>query len=379
MATKIFLADTSAKLEEALKRIKDETELGLDLEADSLYHYFEKVCLIQISTLTQVYIIDPLANIDLSELLKLLATKLLIIHGANYDLRQLKRNYGFIPAKIFDTMAAAQLAGHINFSLKALVKNFFALELSKSAQKLNWSERPLKENMLCYAGNDAAYLPALKQILSKQLQALGRLSWLEESCTQIIEAALSEKPPLPPDKEWRIKGTSTLTGQALAFAKALWYWREAEAKKYNRPSFKILSNQTLLELALWASLYPLEEALAKVSLPRDFTGKRLSNLKKVLAETYQLSPLQWPRLRCNSPPKPNRYINAEIVKRLTELRDQKAGKLGLDPALLATRATLDEIAFKQPSSIEELKKVGKLMNWQVELLGEEMLSLVAGA
>lgn len=377
MDNKPILVNTSAGLARAVAKLKPFSELGLDLEADSLYHYFEKVCLMQITGSKQVFLVDPLAGIDITPLLQLLADKLLIIHGANYDLRQLKRNFGFVPWKIFDTMAAAQLTGQTNFSLKALVEKYFNLELSKSAQKLNWSERPLTKPMLDYAAKDAAFLPELKRRLSQELQQLGRLTWVEESCQQIQEAALTEKPANPPDKEWRFKGTSTLTGHSLAYAKALWYWRETEARMANRPSFKILSNELLLNLSLMAALFPCDAALTKVKLPRDFTGRRLASLRQTLAETAKLSPAHWPQDRFEPhTQRVIRVIDGELVKKLTDYRDAKAAALGLDPALLANRAALDDIAYRKPLTLEQLKTTGSLMQWQAEALGADILTLI---
>jgi ribonuclease D len=372
MNDKVLMINSASRLVVALDAIAAQEEVGLDTEADSLYHYYEKVCLIQLCAADKVFIIDPLADFELAPLLEVLASKFLIIHGANYDLRQLKKNYNFVPERIFDTLAAAQLLGIKDLSLKSLVEKYFGVLLSKNAQKLNWSERPLKETMIHYAGNDVRYLPALKQYLSRELQELNRLSWLEEFCERIIESALANKPTNHPDKEWRIKGASSLTGQALAFAKALWYWRESEAQKANRPTFKVLSNQTLLEVALLASLYSQDEIFSKIDLPRDFVGRKLSSFKETLEEVRKLSPPQWPGDKFLAKAKPFRYIEGELLRQFTELRDKKAFELGIDPALLASRVILEELSDGQPNALEDLSAEGKLMNWQVEVLGEDI-------
>src|SRR6266446_8033913 len=143
--------DTDQKLAAFLPVLRAASWVAVDTEADSLHAYPEKVCLIQISTVSGDELIDPLARVNLDPLLEALAGHELIMHGADYDLRLLRRHHEFVPKAIFDTMLAARLLGLRQFSLGNLVEKYLQVKLEKGAQKANWAMRPLTERMARYA------------------------------------------------------------------------------------------------------------------------------------------------------------------------------------------------------------------------------------
>src|SRR5262249_17795617 len=166
------LITTDAGLCELLKRIEAADRIGIDIEADSLHSYREKLCLIQISVPTVAgidVIVDPLAGLDLEPLRRALESREIVLHGSDYDLRMLRRGLNFVAHKIFDTLIAARLLGIREFSLAALVKRYFSLELPKGSQKANWAKRPLPARMAEYAINDMRYLLPLAEKLEAQL------------------------------------------------------------------------------------------------------------------------------------------------------------------------------------------------------------------
>jgi hypothetical protein len=146
--------------------------IALDTEADSLHCYFEKVCLIQLSSTKGHWLVDPLANLDLQSLFDVVCSRRLVLHGADYDLRLLRRIGNFEPTDLFDTMIAARLVGKAGLGLAALVKEFFGVELSKASQKANWAIRPLPPEMIEYAHNDTRYLFEISDHLEADLHRL---------------------------------------------------------------------------------------------------------------------------------------------------------------------------------------------------------------
>src|SRR3954447_16135965 len=145
------LIDTAPALEAVLPLLAPHARIPIDTEADSLHCYFEKLCLIQISVPGHDLLIDPLAGFPLEPLFQSLAGKELVIHGADYDLRLLRR-VGFAgPTLVFDTMIAARLCGITEFSLAALINKYFGVQLAKASQKANWARRPLPPQMADYA------------------------------------------------------------------------------------------------------------------------------------------------------------------------------------------------------------------------------------
>jgi ribonuclease D len=203
----------------------------VDTEADSLHHYREKVCLIQISMEDDHYILDPLAVRDLAPLLDVLAHRSLIFHGGDYDLRMLFLGYGFRAQEpVFDTMLAAQILGHEKLGLAALVQEFFGVELPKYGQKSDWSQRPLSQDLLDYAINDTRYLETLQDRLSAHSK-----NWGAWSGTRKRVPAWSRRPSIPitngAGTRVAYQGRQRFSGRALALVRALWYWREEQASQ----------------------------------------------------------------------------------------------------------------------------------------------------
>src|SRR5881392_2018655 len=168
--TQNVIAD-AAQLAELLSLIEAVDRVAVDTEADSLHCYREKLCLLQISLPGRDSIVDPLADVDLAPLRATLERSEIVLHGADYDLRMLRRGLDFVARRIFDTLIAARLLGIREFSLAALVKRYFGLELPKGSQKANWAHRPLPARMVEYAINDVHYLLALAEKLEAELDA----------------------------------------------------------------------------------------------------------------------------------------------------------------------------------------------------------------
>src|ERR1700719_3821082 len=175
-----------AQLSELLSKINSETRVALDTEADSLHCYREKLCLLQVSVPPGDFVVDPLEKIDLAPLRQALADKEIVLHGADFDLRLLRRSLHFVPRQVFDTVIAARLVGIREFSLAALVKRFYDVDLAKGSQKANWARRPLPAQMVAYAINDTHYLLGLAAKLEDELNRRGRMGWVRESIQRAL-------------------------------------------------------------------------------------------------------------------------------------------------------------------------------------------------
>ncbi|MCH9022835.1 MAG: ribonuclease D, partial [Planctomycetes bacterium] len=265
--------DTFSAMDPLLEAIGQANRVALDIEADSLHHYFEKVCLIQLSIGSSHYIVDPLSVGDLSPLWSRLADKALIVHDGGYDLRMLRASFGFVyRGPLFDTQLAAQLAGYERFSLVNLVDQLLGVRLSKSGQKSDWSVRPLTAKQIQYAVNDTRHLEAIADIFSDQLAKSGRSDWLRQSAGALLDSIAQEKTPRNANDMWRIKGLRDLERRQLAFVSQLWSWREDQARQFDRPPFKVMDNSLLRELAIWASANSNANMDRGPKLPRHCTG-----------------------------------------------------------------------------------------------------------
>src|SRR5262245_6641076 len=213
--------------------------VALDTEAASLHAYPEKLCLIQLSLPGVNDLVDPLAALDLSRLLAALRGHELILHGADYDLRLLRRTCGFVPKHIFDTMLAARLLGFSEFSLTSLVNRLLGIHLEKGPQTADWARRPLTERMVAYALNDVRYLKPAADSLRAALEAKGRLDWHWETCARLVQDCSKVRSP-DQDQVWRLKGASRLDRRGLVVLRELWRWRDQEAMAANRPPYFLL-------------------------------------------------------------------------------------------------------------------------------------------
>lgn len=343
---------TSTALDEFLGDLARYERIAIDTEADSLHCYFEKLCLIQISLPGRDALVDPLSGLSLSPLFHALKNKELILQGADFDLRLLLRAGGMEAEKIFDTMIAARLTGKTEFSLAALVAHFFGVTLVKGSQKANWAKRPLPEKMTDYAINDTCYLLPLAEKLEAELRALGRWEWFGQSCARAIEMAKITR-LRDPENLWRISGSKDLCGRALAVLRALWTWREEEAKAVDRPPFHILRNEELLEAA--------RRFDAGGSVPiAHFSSARRNRFFSAVEKAMALPEKEWPVLihktRVRPTPDEEKHFHA-----LKKKRDAAAAELHLDPSLIAPKAVLEALAA-DPTGSE------KLLPWQQAIL-----------
>lgn len=365
--------DTREGWQRLAKTMTAAGRIAVDTEADSLHHYYEKVCLIQLTAAGENFILDPLAGFDLTEFVELLAGKDLIFHGADYDLRMLLAGFGFRPrGELFDTGIAAQLLGYQRLGLATLLEDLLGVTLSKGGQKFNWSRRPLPEDKIAYAVNDTRFLEPLADILQHRLAELGREEWARESCQALVQATGQPRPAKEPDRVWRIKGLKDLDREELCLVRALWHWREREAESVDLPPFKVLGNQPLIALAIWLCRHPGLALDRGPKLPRNCRGARRDHLVRAIAEAREIPPELWPAHPRRQPaprPVPGEYERYELLR---ERIAGRARELGLTPSVIAPQRALRAISREEPSTAEEVRQAGELTTWQARLVGEEL-------
>jgi len=356
------------------EKLKEESEIGVDLEADSMFHYQEKVCLIQISTPFRNLIIDPLALEDLSSIAPIFSNVRIrkIFHGADYDIRSLYRDFGIVVNNLFDTQIAASFLGVTELGLAALLKNRLGVELDKKYQKRDWSKRPLPSAMLAYAIHDSCYLIELSRILESELRNKKRLLWVKEECER-----LSQVRPISPSNNpffMKFKNARKLDAQSLAVLEAILKLRDEIARRRDRPPFKILSNEAIMGIALNKplSLKGLEQIKGLSTSQIQMMGH--SMLKRVEAS------LALPKNKLPAFPKKTRQRNSsrasEKINKLKSWRERRAKDFDIDPGLLCTNAQLELLARAFPKNRKDLESVDVLRQWQKRLYGQEILDLL---
>ena len=349
------MTDTQAGLTDLAARIAAADRVGVDTEADSLHCYREKVCLVQVGLPGADELVDPLACLDLGPLLEALAGAEMVMHGADFDLRMLYRLGLDTPSSVFDTMIAARLTGARRYGYAALVAEHFDVSLPKGQQKANWARRPLGSALARYARNDTRYLLPLAERLERRLAELGRLEWLEQTCRRAVDAARVTR-ERDPETEWRVRGSHALPPRARAVLRALWHWREDEARRVDRPPFHVLSNADLVDAA-----QRLDRGDA--ATPRHLRGTRRERFSQAADEALALDREQWPQ---RPPARARPRLTKHQEKRFAALRqrrDEKAAELAIDAELIAPRAALERIAGDGGDAPDGL------LPWQRALLG----------
>lgn len=348
------LIDNSERLAEILPLLAPDARIPIDTEADSLHCYFEKLCLIQISVPGHDLLIDPLAGFPLDPLFAAFEGKELIIHGADYDLRLLRRVGYAGPQRVFDTMIAARLCGIPEFSLAALIKKYFDVELAKASQKANWARRPLSPQMLDYAVKDTHYLAQIATNLESELTRLGRMDWFQQCCEKAIVASTITK-ERDPEQVWRITGSSELRGRASAILRELWHWREAEAQTVDRPTFHILHSEQLIEAAARF------DRNQDVDFPQ-LHGARRRRFYEAAEKAKALPENEWPKIIRKPRLRPSREEEIRF-RDFKKKRDDAATALQLDPALIAPKSMLESLAANPDET------AARMMPWQRATLG----------
>ena len=351
--------------------LRHEKVIAVDLEADSMHNYREKVCLLQFTTPGDTVLVDPLEGGDLSPLGEVLAEPAVrkIFHAADYDIRCLRRDYEWQVNGLFDTMVSCQFLGEEKFALADVLLKYFNVELDKKFQRADWSQRPMSEGMIRYAAADTAYLHRLAELLEGKLVDAARLDWLEEEF-QLLEQVRFQEHEGP--MFLRFKGAGALDRRQLATLEVLLQWREKEAERRDRPPFKILGNPALLAMARTAphSLQGLTglEGLSPRVVER--YGKTLLKTIAMGIETPEEELPVYPRGE-------RRRRDARKEKRLQTLkgwRQQAAEEYGIDAGVLINNAQLEEIAAASAESVEELPG---LKNWQRRELGAQLFAQLA--
>lgn len=350
-----ILINAYSSLIELLERVAPVAPVcAIDTEADSLHRYKESLCLIQLSAGGENVLIDPLAIADLSRFGDYLCGCEVWMHGADYDMTMIRREFGKLPPVVWDTQIGARLLGLRKFGLSDLVEHWFGVVLLKTSQKADWGRRPMTEKMTEYAINDVVYLLPMAECITEELHEKGRYEWFVQSCEAARKKVLERDENR--DEQWRINGSARLNARELAYLRALWQWRDEEAASWDKPSFMVVNNK---EMLTWA------EGLAagqKVQLPRHLQRPdRLRRYEGFVNPVAGLADSELPqKIKMLRRKKDAAFDRA--VDQIIQKRDKAARDLDLDPSLLIARSVAESIAAG------ELQATDCLLPWQIEQL-----------
>ena len=347
--------------------------LAVDTESNSLYVYREQVCLVQFSTGTEDYLVDPLAIRDLSPLRGIFSDDgiVKVFHAAEYDLICLKRDYGFEFRSIFDTMIAARTLGRSRLSLANLLEDEFGIRLDKRYQRANWGKRPLSPEMLAYARQDTHYLIPLRERMTSALEKQERLPLAEEDFRRMCQVCPPQAPNHNGDLPPRLGGIKDLTRQQEAVLWELFRYREKTAQEANLPPFRIYTNQALINLAVACPEDEKELAAVRDISPRQ-ARRHAGGLIRAVRRGMQG---EAPKKSHDHKPRPDERHMARL-EALRQWRKNAGRQLGVESDVVMPREVMEAIAERNPSNLEQLQEAMQSIPWRFQRFGREIMEVL---
>ena len=345
--------------------------LAVDTESNSLHAYREQVCLVQFTTPTKDYVVDPLALHDLSALGAIFSNPKIekIFHAAEYDLICLRRDFGFQFANLFDTMHAARVLGYQFVGLDNLLAEKFQFEMDKRHQKADWAVRPLTPAQLDYARLDTHFLFDLRDVLEVELREKDRLSIALEDFARASNVDLPKE---------RVNGTSwrrfstrkDVSPRELTVLSELCVSRDRIAERMNRPVFKVISDALLLDIA--RNLPEKDVDLGGLGLSpkqvRLWGGEILEAVKRgTVAPLVEREQAKRPNDR-----------TLKRLERLKNWRKKVAQELNVESDIVLPKTYLNLLAENPPKSLQELESIMRDSPTRFKKYGEQLYRLVGG-
>jgi ribonuclease D len=366
-----IFVDTRDRLAEMATKLHGADAIGVDTESDSFHAYREKICLVQVSTSDEDFVVDPLALRDLAPLEGIFADAAVVkvFHAAENDVAGLRRDFAFDTRGVFDTMAAARILGLPRYGLGDLLREHFGVESDKRLQKFEWARRPLPARALDYAATDSRHLLRLRQILLRSLLEAGRLEEAEDEFQRLALATVRER-AFDPEGWRRVKGAHALGPSQRAVLRELFGWRDEQAARLDRPPFRVAPDSALMAVA--------------AQQPRDSAAlKQTAGLPSSVVERYGAALLALVRAGLAAPPPlPQRgspkddAIEARF-EALRAWRRMRAAERAVAPDVIVSNAVLRAVAETRPRTQAELELLGLLGPWKLNAYGSDLVS-VAG-
>ncbi len=364
------LIETDRQLKSLIPRLKQHDRLAVDTESNSLYAYQERVCLIQFSVPEVDVLVDPLASSDLSPLGPIFATPKIekVFHAAEYDLVCLRRDFGFAVQGLFDTRIAARTLGRPLTGLADLLAQELDIHLDKRFQHANWGKRPMTQPLLEYARLDTHYLLPLRDRLAKELSDAGRVEEYQEAVDML---ACSPSPTTSDDGQafWGITNARKLTPEQAAVLRELFKFRDRQARRLDRPPFKVMGDSTLMAIA---QAEPANAAGLE-GLPGMNTRQIQRYGEEIVAAVARGRTAPHPHH-----PKAERADQVVVARydALRKWRKRVAAERRVESDVILPREVMWQVARRAPRTLEALQEIMACLPWRYQAYGPSILEAV---
>lgn len=367
------LVSTPSALVAMVDALRRSPVAAIDTEANGMYAYHERICLVQVSNTERDWIVDPLA-VDPSPLGEWLADPacVKVMHAADNDIRALRRDWDLRMVNVFDTMMAARALGWPHKGLGDILAAHFGCNTDKRWQRHDWSQRPLTAEAMSYARNDARWLPALRDIQRPLLAELDRLDEVDHACDRLTR--LEPRPRTFDEDAWaRIDGARALDDAGRSILVALCRLRESLASKLDRAPYRVLGESVLLDLAKRRPT-TRAELVAVRGVGGPIAHRHAPDVLACIAGAATQPPPPWPV----RPPRPDRRLAARLDA-LGRWRREHATARGLEPDIVLPKECLHQLAHADPCDLEAMVATGALDAWELERHGAALLDVLARA
>jgi ribonuclease D len=363
--------DKQTKFEHMAAELSAQTRIAVDTESNSLHAYRERVCLIQFSIPKKDYVVDPLALQDLSLLAPIFSNPTIekIFHAAEYDLICLKRDFGFEFINLFDTMQAARVLGYAFVGLDNILAEKFGLKIDKRHQKADWGARPLTASQMDYARFDTHYLFQLRDLLEQELREKERWEFaLEDFALACHVNHVREKSN---GASWkRFAARKDISARELTILNELCACRDGIAERLDRPVFKVIADDMLLDIA--RNIPEKDVDLAGIGLSTKQIGLWGG---EILAATRR--GLESPLVKREQAPRPNDAMLRRLEK-LKVWRKKAAGDMSVESDIVLPKIYLNTLAENPPKSLQELEIIMRQSPTRFQKYGAEIYRLIGG-
>jgi ribonuclease D len=360
---------STAALAAACERLVRHPYVTVDTEFMRETTYYPKLCLLQVASIEEALIIDPLAqSLDLEPFFALLRDERVVkvFHAARQDIEIFWHMARTIPRPLFDTQVAAMVCGYGDqVGYEQLANDLGKAKIDKTQRFTDWSRRPLSEAQLSYAQADVTHLRAVYEALSAQLAASGRETWLAEDMA-VLEAPTTYE--TKPEDAWQRLAARLKKQRDLGILIEVAAWRERDAQKRDVPRQRILRDDAVMEVV--QARPQSVEALGRLraigqGLERSRAGHALIG---AVERGIAIDPKMLPHLgrRGRSP---RNDSTVEFLKVLLKIISQQTG---VASKIIATVGDLEAIAEGRTESL------GAVAGWRGEIFGNLALAAIAG-
>ncbi len=349
---------------------------ALDLEFIPERTYEAELCLVQVATDSDAFIIDPIALRDLGPIWERVADPniLTVLHAAEQDLDLAYGASDLLPTNVMDTQIAA---GFVGFGYPVgygkLLQQLLGITISKTESYTDWMNRPLSKSQVEYALDDVRHLLPMYDRLASMLSQLNRLDWVQEECRRYCDQGYYER-----DRSndfFRIKGANSLNRRGLAVLRELSDWRHAEAYRLNRPLRSILPDAIMLEFARRPPR-DLSDIQRIRGIRPDQVRQYGTGLMRAVAAGLVIADADCPRWPSAKVPSKRDMLTADIL--FTVLR-VICFDLDIAPELVATRSILEALVRQHGEGALLESTLPILKGWRFDSAGKDLVLLLDGA